>query len=233
MQRSTAIVHYHGTPITPREQLERMAGRHFCVSFAHPADLKTCLRIGQSVMFDNGAFSIWRKGGRLDVQAYYKWLEPILTPPHWCVIPDAIDEPLEAQQQLLGNWPRETFGYENAAPVFHLHMPLSHLHFLCNGYPKVCLGSSGEYAEIGTDRWTRRMDEIFNFLAKRRTMPWIHGLRMLGQHSGPWPMASADSTNVAQNFKRDGGCAECKAAPIDSRQPQPWRKRPEHPELGL
>ncbi|HSW83505.1 MAG TPA: hypothetical protein VLH12_08525 [Usitatibacter sp.] len=225
------VIHYHGTPITPRAQLERMAGRNFCVSFAKTQDLKTCLRIGQSVMFDNGAFTIWKQGGRLDVQAYYRWLEPILKPPHWCVIPDEIDGTLEQQHALLSTWPRETFGYENCAPVFHLHMPLAHLHFLCNAYPKVCLGSSGQFAEIGTDSWTRRMDEIFNFLARRRVMPWIHGLRMLGQAGGPWAMASADSTNVAQNWKRDYGCAECKAAPLDAIQPRVGRRRPEHPAL--
>lgn len=226
------VIHYHGTPITPRSQLERMAGRHFCVSFAAPGDLKTCLRIGQSVMLDNGAFSHWRRGGELDVPAYYRWLEPALAAPHWCVVPDKVDGTLEEQHAMLSTWPRTTFGYDNCAPVFHLHMPLKHLHFLCNAYPKVCLGSSGQFAEIGTERWTARMDEIFNFLARRRVMPWIHGLRMLGQHSGPWPMASADSTNVAQNFKRDTGCAECKAAPIDGRQPAPrWFRRPE--QAGL
>jgi hypothetical protein len=104
---------------------------------------------------------------------------------------------------------------------------------MVNAYPKVCLGSSGEFWEIGTAAWCSRMDEIFNYLARTESrMPWIHGLRMLGQHSGPWPLASADSTNVAQNFKRDTGCAECKAAPIDGRQPAPrWNLRPEQSKL--
>lgn len=209
----------------------RMAGRHFCVPFPRPEGLHDILRIAQSVMFDNGAFTIWRQGGRLDPAAFYKWLEPILSPPHWAVVPDEIDGDLEAQYRLLSTWPWQTFGYANCAAVFHLHMPLSHLGFLCNAYPKVCLGSSGQFANIGTDAWTRRMDEIFNFLAQRRVMPWIHGLRMLGCADGPWPLSSADSTNVAQNFKRDGGCAECKAAPIDAMQPQRWKRRPEHPAL--
>ncbi len=213
------MVHYHGTPITPKAQLDRMAGRNFCVSFARPDNLAHCLRIGQSVMFDNGAFSAWTRGEPFNEKGYYAWLEPILTPPHWCVMPDEIDGPLEAQQAFLSRWPRETFGYDNAAPVFHLHMPLEHLHFLANAYPKVCLGSSGLFAKIGTPQWTRRMDEIFDFLAKRRVMPWIHGLRMLGQCDGPWPMASADSTNVAQNFKVRTGCAECLAEVIDRVQP--------------
>lgn len=42
-------IHYHGTPITPRHILELLAGHPFCVSFAHPRDVETCHRIGQSV----------------------------------------------------------------------------------------------------------------------------------------------------------------------------------------
>lgn len=227
------MIHFHGTPITPRAQLERMAGRHFCVSFAKPQDLRTCLRIGQSVMFDNGAFSAFTRGLPFDVAGYYRWLEPILAPPHWCVVPDAIDGTLEDQHRLLSTWPRETLGYASCAPVFHLHMPLKHLHFLVNAYPTVCLGSSGEFWEIGSTAWCGRMDAIFNYLGKNfRRMPWIHGLRMLGQHSGPWPLASADSTNVAQNWKRDTGCAETKAAPIDGRQPSSgWTQRPEQSSI--
>lgn len=221
------MIHYHGTPISPRAQLMRMAGRHFCVSFARDQDLKTCLSIGQSVMFDNGAFSAYTRGEPLDVKAYYAWLELVLVPPHWAVVPDVIDGDMEAQHAMRSSWPWQVLGYENAAAVFHLHEPLIHLFFLCNAYPKVCLGSSGEYWQIGTERWIHRMDEICNALVKHfGRMPWLHGLRMLGQVDGGWPFASADSSNVAQNFKRDTGCAECKAAPIDRMQPSSqWQER--------
>lgn len=223
------VIHYHGTPITPREQLIRMSGRHFCVSFAAPNDLKTCLKIGQSLMLDNGAFSAFTRGRALDEGGFYAWLEPILAPPHWAVIPDVIGGRQDQQEAMVARWPfREDLG----APVWHLNLPIDYLLALCDSWPRVCLGSAGEYWEVGSDAWCRRMDETFNALANRhRVMPWIHGLRMLGQSDGPWPLASADSTNVAQNFKRDGGCAECKAAPIDALQPAPWRKRPEHPTL--
>ena len=72
------------------------------------------------------------------------------------------------------------------------------------------------------------MDEAFNALVRTfGALPWVHGLRMLGQAEGPWPLASADSTNVAQNFKRDTGCAECKAAPIDATNPPSlWNPQP-------
>lgn len=225
------MIHYHGTPITPNAQLLRMAGRHFCVSYATPYQANTCLQIGQSVMFDNGAFTTYTKGKKFDYEGYYEWLEPKLVHPHWAVVPDVIDGSLEDQYKMLSTWPRESFGYDHCAPVFHLHMPITHLYFLCNAYQKVCLGSSGQYWKIGTPQWTARMDEIFNELAKRyRKMPWIHGLRMLGQVNGGWPLASADSTNVAQNHWITG-CAECKASRVDREQPsQIWKNRNERQE---
>lgn len=226
------MLHYHGTPVNPVSQLMRMVGRHFCVCLTDPRHLERCLRIGQSVMLDNGAYSIWRAGGTLDVDAYYRWIEPVLAPPHWAVIPDVIDGTLEDQQLLRASWPRETLGYANCAPVWHLHLPISELIFLVQAYPKVCIGSSGQYATPGLPAWCARMDEVFNALAKQGRMPWIHGLRMLDQHDGGWPFASADSTNVAKNFKRDGGCAECKAQLIDGRQPAArWVPREEQAEL--
>lgn len=220
------MIHYHGTPITPREQLLRMGGRHFCVSFAAPQDLKTCLHIGQSLMLDNGAFSVYTRGAKFDERGFYNWIEPVLAPPHWAVIPDAIGGSLEDQHAMLSRFPRETFGYANVAAVFHLHLPLEHLHFLVSAYQRVCLGSSGEFWDVGSAKWEHRMDEIFNYLAKKnRVMPYIHGMRMLGQCGGRWPMASADSTNIAQNHSKRG-CAECMAERIDVIQPQPrWKAR--------
>lgn len=222
------MIHYHGTPITPRSQLHRMAGRHFCVSFAEPRDLDVCLQIGQSVMLDSGAFSVFTRGAQLDVAAYYAWLEPLLNHPHWCVVPDVIDGSVEDQHKMLSSWPRHSLGYDHCAPVFHLHLPFTHLFALCNSYDKVCLGSSGEYWDVGSPKWCGRMDEIFNALVKQfGRIPYIHGLRMLGQTNGGWPLASADSTNVAQNHNKYG-CAECLAERVDSKQPsQKWVTREE------
>lgn len=189
------------------------------MSFAAPQDLKTCLQIGQSVMLDNGAFSAYTRGAEFDPKKFYEWLEPILSPPHWAVVPDVIGGSVEDQKELRRNWPWQ-LGRHNACPVWHLDKPLSYLCELVDGWPKVALGSAGEYWEVGSDKWAHRMDEAFNELARIfRVMPWIHGMRMLGQNSERWPLASADSTNVAQNFKRNSGCTECMAAPIDARQP--------------
>jgi len=223
---------YHGTPITPKHQLARMVGRNFCVSFARPDNLAVCMRIGQSVMLDNGAFSVKTRGEVFDLKALYAWLDPILAHPHWAVMPDEIDGTVEQQRAMLATWPyRREFG----VPVWHLGLPIDYLLELCDEYGKVCLGSAGAYWKIGTPAWCGRMDEAFNAMARTfGRLPWVHGLRMLGQAAGPWPLASADSTNVAQNFKRDGGCAECKAAVIDAtNSPSLWTERPIQDALCL
>lgn len=44
------MIHYHGTPLSPRDMLYRMAGKHLCVSFNRPDDAQIVARIAQSVM---------------------------------------------------------------------------------------------------------------------------------------------------------------------------------------
>ena len=134
------MIHYHGTPLTPREMLLRMAGKHFCVSFADPRDAEVCLDIGQSVMWDNGAFTAFTQGKTFDINAFYEWVEPRLGHPHWAVIPDEIGGDEAQNRAKLATWP---FPKELGAPVWHLHMHTDYLLYLCDNYPKVCFGSSG------------------------------------------------------------------------------------------
>jgi hypothetical protein len=231
MEWGNQVIHYHGTPITPREQLLRMAGRHFCVSFARPDDLACCVQIGQSVMFDNGAFSAFTRGEPFNEKGYLAWLDPVLEHPHWAIIPDVIDGTVEQQRDMVARWPHGTFG----APVWHLGLSLDYLLELADAWPRICFGSTARYWDVGGDAWCARMDEAFNALEKRhRRLPWVHGLRMLGQVGECWPLASADSTNVAQNFKRNTGCAECNAETIDRIQcPAKWKQHATQGSLSL
>jgi hypothetical protein len=212
------MIHYHGTPITPRAQLERMAGRLFCVSYASQQDLATCKRIGQGVMLDNGAFSAKTRGLPFDRDGFYEWVEPHLAHPHWAVVPDVIDGTVEQQREMVASWPfRQSLGI----PVWHLGLPIEYLLEVAEDWGRVCCGSAGQYWQIGTPAWCSRMDEAFNAMVRvfGAQIPWVHGLRMLGQAEGPWPLASADSTNVGRNFKDGVICAECMAQRIDSINP--------------
>lgn len=223
------MIHYHGTPITPRDRLLELAGRHFCVSFSAAGDAKTCHEIGQSVMLDNGAFSLWRRGLETDWPAYMDWAEPWLDfPTTWAVIPDVIDGDEDSNDLLLGSWSGRQL--PRGAPVWHLHESLERLQRLACGYERVCFGSSGAYREVGTSQWHRRVSEAFDAIADPGgRVPWIHMLRGLALAGSHYPFASADSTNAARNhagsWRRAPRPITAIISEIDSRQcPARWTR---------
>lgn len=217
------MLHYHGTPLTPRAELMTMGGEHFCVSYWTPTDLAVCLQIGQSVMLDNGAFSAFTQGVEFDRKGFTEWVEQYLGHPHWAVIPDVIDGPIEQQKQMLKEWPHPK---ELSAPVWHMGLSIDYLLELADNYPKICIGSTAQYWQIKSESWCRRMDEAFNALSKRRYLPWIHGLRMLDLGGSEYPLASADSVNVARNFKDSNTPPKLMAKRINTRNtPTTWKER--------
>lgn len=223
----SALVHYHGTPITPRTVLHTLAGRSFCVPYPEPRDVDICHEIGEGVMLDNGAFSTWTRGLTPDWPGYYTWAERWLEfPTTWAVIPDVIDGDAEANDDLIEQWPHGLKG----SPVWHMHEPIDRLKALAEDWPKVCIGSSGAYRIVGSPVWTRRMEDAMDALCGSGPVPvWLHMLRGLDFAGSDFPFASADSTNVARNHagtnsgrrRRD---AAAMAAEIDARQcPSRWR----------
>lgn len=223
------MIHYHGTPITPRARLFMLGGRNFCVPHSDPRDLAACLAVGQSVMLDNGAFSAWTRGAAPDWPAYYDWVAPVLSPVHWAVVPDVIDGDGPANDRLAAQWPHRR---EWAGVVWHLHEPLDRLAALADAWPRICFGSSGDYRDPGSDRWRARIDAAWNLLVRRGASPWTHMLRAMDQASaGPWPFASADSTNLARNHAAAPD-PERMAARIDTRNPPTvWASRHEQMEM--
>lgn len=217
-------IHYHGTPLTPRAALMTLAGKHFCVPFSDPRDADACHGIGQSIMFDNGAFSAHTRGVALDVGGYHRWLEARLGHPHWAVIPDAIDGSEADQRALMAQWPFGVLG----APVWHLGLSLDYLLALADEWPRICFGSSGRYWQVGSPDWCRRVDAAFDALATRHArMPWVHMLRGMAMSGDRWPFASVDSVNVARNHKDTATDPERMARRIDSIQsPVLWRSGP-------
>lgn len=174
-----------------------------------------CETIGASVLWDNGAFSAYTKGLKLDDECLYRWLDQRLYHPHRAVVRDVIDGDVFLQREAVAKWP---FPRDLSWPVWHLDKPLDYLSELCDGgWSGICLGSAGQYWQVGSYSWSKRMEETFNHLWNRGRLPWLHGLRMLGQVSA-WPIASADSTNVAQNYGRDTGCAYCKTRNVKRSQ---------------
>ena len=226
-------IHYHGTPITPITSLYGLSGRHFCVSHASPADVKRCHDIGQSVMLDNGAFSAWKSGKATDWKKYYVWADRWLDyPTTWAIPPDVIDAPSQEQDALLNEWPH---GKLQAAPVWHMDEPLFRLcRLIDDGWSRVCIGSTSEYAVVLSDAWVRRMDETWRQLnATFKRTPPIHMLRGMNLSGREWPFASVDSTDIGQNHKRPQNSPRKMADRWDAMQNPPrWIETTEQPELA-
>lgn len=193
-------IHYHGTPVTPVSALYDLAGRHFCVSHADPRDVARVHQIGQGVMLDNGAYSKWRSGRATDWLAFYGWADRWLAyPTTWAVIPDVIEGGAEAQDRLLGEWP---FG-NRGAPVWHMDESISRLLSLLDEWPRVCIGSTARYAVVLSPAWQRRMDAVWDEIARRhQRLPWVHMLRGMQCSGEQWPFASVDSTDIARHHAR-------------------------------
>lgn len=204
------MIHYHGLPIWPNTAAARaIQGGHAFVSFHRPDQLALALECASSIAVDNGAFSAWKSGAPIkDWEPFYEWVAELHRYPQFdfAVIPDVIDGDEAANDALLAAWPWRGRAPHIGAPVWHLHESLERLERLALAWPRVCLGSSGDFAAIGTPAWWNRMAEAMDVVCDRAGRPVckLHGLRMLNPEVFTrFPFSSADSTNIAQNINID------------------------------
>lgn len=207
------MIHYHGLPITPGSSaLSAIKAGHAFISYAHPDQLGIAIDNCQSFALDNGAFSAWKSGNPVnDWTPFLEWSSDVLKNPccDFVVVPDSIDGDLPEQFKLIDIFTKY-FGANNAyrygAPVYHLHEPLSWATTLSKGWQRICIGSSGEFAQIGTQKWWDRMNEVMIAVCDERGRPncKLHGLRMLDPSVfTKFPFSSADSTNIGRNIGID------------------------------
>jgi hypothetical protein len=220
-------IHYHCADIS-KDGLLDLAGRHLLVSHAYPRNARQAHELGQSVLLDNGAFSVWRAAREADWSAFYEWCnEWFDCPTTWGIVPDVIDGGADAQDALLLDWPHGHRG----APVWHMDEPIDRLVRLTDEWPRVCVGSTGAYAVVGDDRWHHRMTDAFNTLSKRGRLPWLHGLRMQSV-SALYPFGSVDSADIARNQNRPQNTIPKMAERWDRVQPRiGWQCLPLQQEL--
>jgi hypothetical protein len=201
------VIPYHGLPATPDTVAVRLltAGHGF-VSHRTPGQLSIAVACCQSWAGDNGAFSAWKEGQPIqDWSAFYEWAAMCKRIPScdFVVIPDVIDGSEADNDALLSEWPLpKWFG----APVWHMHESLGRLERLAATYPRICLGSSGEFATVGSAAWWGQMARAMRVLCNDDGEPLckLHGLRMLNPEIFTrLPLSSADSTNVARNVGLD------------------------------
>ncbi len=181
-----------------------LRARHAMVSFAYPQSLPVVADVCQSFVLDNGAFTNWKRGGTVDVKAYAAWVSEWNRHPgfDWCLIPDVIDGTEADNIDAIQHWTTHATAWIDSVPVWHLHESLRHLQNLAGRFRTVALGSSGQWAQPDTDGWWQRMGEAMAAVCDGDGRPRckLHGLRMLNPNIfRRLPLASADSTNAAQN----------------------------------
>lgn len=201
------MIHYHGLPITPETAaLQAINAGHAFISFGHPRQVSMAIEVCQSFAIDNGAFPAWRSGKPItDWRPFYEWADDLRKVPSFdfAVIPDVIDGDEAANDALVAEWP---FPDWTGAPVWHMHESIERLECLALQWPRICIGSSGEYATVGSASWWVRMTQAMNAIcdSKGRPMCKLHGLRMLNPKVfSKLPFASADSTNIGRNVGID------------------------------
>ena len=95
-----------------------------------------------------------------------------------------------------------------SVPIWHLHESLEWLGVLINSsrFQRIALGSSGEFAVVGDEKWEQRMNDAMQVICddKGRPKKKVHGLRMMDPTVfSRYPFSSVDSCNVARNIGID------------------------------
>lgn len=201
------MIRYHGGPITPEPAaLAAWKNSAAMISFANPEQTELAFEAADQVAFDNGAWPLFTAGkGAIDIPAYRAWVEKWYRHPGfaWCLIPDVIDGDEEENNELIRTW---TLRDEISVPVWHMHESLQKLFWLVSDFPRVAIGSSGEYVTIGTPRWWNRIAEAMELVCDEDGRPKakLHGLRQMDPEIfSVIPYSSVDSTNIARNIGID------------------------------
>lgn len=197
------MIKYHGTPITPKSVFkDAVSDKNVLISYAHSGDLNRALKYCNKICLDNGAFSFWTKGKTVDWTKYYQWVQENYDRIEFFIIPDVIDGTEEENDELLKN-----NKLDKGIPVWHVAESFERLKRLMKDFDYIAIGSSGEFSELGTEQWHRRMNEVMKIVCDNKGVPKvkIHMLRCLNAKIfTQYPFHSGDSTNLARNHARDG-----------------------------
>lgn len=200
------MIHYHGGPITPEScAVVAWKSKHAFISYAHASQLKLAASITQSFALDNGAFSFWKANKATNWQGYYAFVKQWYRHPRFdfAVIPDIIGGSEADNDALLSEW---QFPKHLSAAVWHSNESVDRLVRLAEQWPRVAIGSSGEYDVKQSTRFTTYMKKVLPYISDSDGYPicQLHGLRMLNPRIfNHLPLKSADSTNIARNIGLD------------------------------
>lgn len=206
------MIHYHGLPLSgEKANILAMRGKHCMVSYANPHSIAEAAELCQSFVLDNGAFSAWKSGKAFDLEGFAEWASLWAHHPacDWFCLPDDIGGGEDENQLIRARFSNlvDARTWSKGIPIWHMHESLDVLQtFTCWTQPWLAIGSSGEYADVGSPSWWCRIAEAMEVLCDEDGIPKkrIHGLRMLDPTIfSHIPLSSADSTNVSRNIGID------------------------------
>lgn len=207
---------FHGCPISGDESTQlALNGKDVCISYVGQSYMDLIIEICRTFCLDNGAFSYWTNGKEFDLEGFAAWVTKWYRHPSFTFfcLPDVIDGDENANQIMRARFfncvDRDV--YKKGWPVYHLHEPDFVLEQMvrqveCQVYGGICIGSSGEVSNPGTDKWWKRISEIMPIVTDELGRPKVklHGLRQLSNTiRSHIPYSSCDSTNVARNVGID------------------------------
>lgn len=109
------IHHFHGTPVWGSAgDVHRIAvsGAGAFVSYVRPDQIAASIQHAQVVGIDNGAFSAWVRGLKINWSDFYKWLLNYYHHPKvaFFVIPDVVDGGERDNDALINEVPKMFYG---------------------------------------------------------------------------------------------------------------------------
>lgn len=205
------MIHYHGGPCpgTRDDNVKFFKGRDCLLSYAYKdaGDEQLLFEVCRTFILDNGAFTVWRNGGKLDIDGFYSWVDGYRKHPRfeWFLIPDVIGGTESENDRLVASCKTSFDLKHQCCPVFHLGERLERFNFFHElGYRRVALGSANGIDLKSTAFWNE-MRKIFHYLDKELDMPFkVHGLRMLDPEIvSSFPFSSGDSSTASRNAIAD------------------------------
>lgn len=178
------------------EYLKEFGANRLMLTFAEAKCYnKNMLRFknsGFDILFDSGAFSLWRRGISIDIKEYCNYLKM-----HSIEKYIVLDKIGNHNETMLNQRIMEDIGL-NPIPVYHLNSPIENLYEICEKYHYVCLGGTvGSHVKIRLKFFT----EVFKHFPNHK----FHGLGLTDTRIiRLFPFYSVDSTTwliAAKNGK--------------------------------
>ena len=178
---------YLGTAADAVVRVEALRGAPILETFAYPLAPKWRGHF-KEVYLDSGAFTAWKQGGGVDVEAY---IDHALANDYVAVAADlsvtARPEDTLRHAERMG-----ALGLP-AVPAFHQGEPWDVLDYIAANYSYIGVGCTESSAQSSSvDRWLR---SVFERVCKDgRPTVRVHGYRLVS-YAGKYPFYSVDSTS--------------------------------------